>query len=263
MRANELNLNELRMVAQSGNVDAMVSLAEYYFAAKEWDELEVWGKKAADLDHIVAAYIMTAYMKMDAHITKKLGASASNVLASYRSAYVWAHRTMALYKSGADGVDRVQYEAVNQQCYETMINLAHCMQRQKRFADAIKVLANSNTYLSSLLRGIIQFHMGESDEELEKAYAVLRSVKKCGENRENIGEEDEIITRGACLLAAMERTGLGNSKKKPNLKEAVKVLKVVRDVVEDEAMIGILDKEMACYEKKFLGGWRYVESNET
>lgn len=106
-----MTLEEAKILADQGNLDAIIALGKYYFGNDANDddrdihEAIKWYEKGAEFGYPNCMYLASLLLGMNGHVIRKLagGSDASNSLDSLNKAMFWAQKA---YESGFKDADK-------------------------------------------------------------------------------------------------------------------------------------------------------------
>ena len=251
MKMDELKLNELVAVAEVGNEEAMVELANYYLREREYGDAFRWAHRAGQRGHTEGAFLTALVLSMRADMVNV--SDMEELVDNMRDSYIWAQRAWALYQSSAKGTEEYQKEFILKLCKKREIALAYVLGRNEKYDAVERLLEGDYSHMAKLMRAI---HTPPGTEPGD-VYKMLQVLKECEKEELTTCWAEDAVELAARLLAFHERDGY-NDKQKPNTKEAVRVLQNARMLLTSEKNIEALDKELSFYEKKLFGGWKYI-----
>lgn len=181
-------------------------------------------------------------------------------MASWQEAYRLGIALKECFLCQQPGTEKMDYlqaiSLVNQAAY----HLALCHYLKNDSEQALSLLAGLAGDGAQILRGILLFEGGQTGEDFESAFSALSRIS---ENEAYAGTvkseyEDFAYAAASVDLALCYRTGLGRMGAPPDLAAAVKTLSDGKRHVKNREGIALLEKELAHYREKLLGGYRYL-----
>lgn len=246
-----MSKEELITKAKAGDVDAMLQLISVLVNEEKFTDAMYWADKAAETGNMNAMYKAAHLhsLAMYAFKEKKIwGVMSTEAQAAQKNAalLVGAHRRGSINLN--DDVysqmlsilrDGLYYEAAF--CY---------MSEPSDYNRVIHLLKDLDTTRERFLCGYACFMVKQYDDAIEKLYAAYRDQAYLTSHKELI--EETIFVDAMRTLSAIERATNGNFEK------AMQILNQAINGVSDEEGKAFLRKELARYQKKLFGGWKYV-----
>ena len=111
-----------------------------------------------------------------------------------------------------------------------------------------------------ILYGSALFDTANYDDEYEYAWQQFKFIDGDVEyaSAPKAKYEEKIYTVAVLLLSQLYRQGLGEKHTKSNLEKSVNLLNFVKSYLTNEGMLELVDEELRHYQKKMLGGYKYV-----
>ena len=124
----------------------------------------------------------------------------------------------------------------------------------------ITLLKDIDDKRARILYGSALFDTANYDDEYEYAWQQFKFIDGDVEyaSAPKAKYEEKIYTVAVLLLSQLYRQGLGEKHTKSNLEKSVNLLNFVKSYLTNEGMLELVDEELRHYQKKMLGGYKYV-----
>lgn len=254
------DIHETLRAAESGDTGAMLELSEYYFLAEPSDieNAQKWADAAAEAG-VVGGYLIS--MRLHA-LTARAGEAmkfCELAIDEWRIVLSRAERLTQALREGLKlseeqrrgvfgALDDARYGIARSEFYKSDASEAAC-------GEIIASLRDVQTAKARMLCGVCSAHRGE----YPAAYRFISEALRDGDyaaSQKEIGEEG-IYTEAVADLAAFYRAGMPGVVER-DLDAAVRTLTNGCKTVRDEDLLGHLRSELARYQKKLFGGYKYV-----
>lgn len=246
-----MNIEELITKANAGDVDAMLQLVNIYIDKKDWNEAIDWADKAADGGNVNAMYKSVNLHSMRMHSLVAMGMlnglmpddaravqqNAAVLLGACQKGLIdlnddiYSHLLSALQ-------DGMYYEAVS--CYYS---------EPSNYDQIIHLLKDVDSAREQFLCGCALFDTKQYDEAMKKLNAAYQDQEYIVAEKKT--PEEGIFATAMHIFSEMERIN-------GNLDRAVVILNSAIGGVSEEEMKAHLRMELGKYQKKMLGGWKYI-----
>ncbi|MCD7784030.1 MAG: hypothetical protein LUH18_00340 [Oscillospiraceae bacterium] len=170
-----MTINEAEALAQEGNVDAMVALADYYMDQQKLGSAKRWYDTAADRGNLKALYMSVSLAPVDADITLKITGNMSDVCDVYIKA--WDYYSRGLNYPDLNDEARSIFLELNEN-NSLALNVGHSFTMSNRYDEGIDFMsAYDKDPRFSVLLGVCYTLEGKNPvraDYLEKGYLYLR-----------------------------------------------------------------------------------------
>ena len=246
-----MSREELIAKANNGDVDAMMQLVSIFVDEKDWNEATDWADKAAETGNVNAMYKAVSLHSMRMHSLAALGMlsglmpddaqavqnNAAVLIGASRKGLIdlddsiYSHLLTALR-------DGMYYEAVS--CYYT---------EPSDHNRIIHLLKDVDSAREQFLCGNAYFELELYDDALRKIDAAFQDKEYLANKKSTV--EEGIFAVATDVFSKLERIN-------GNLEKAVMILKQGIQSVAEEDTKAHLQEELGKYQKKMLGGWKYL-----
>lgn len=259
-----MTLEELKNLAQSGDIDAGIEVAQYYLSKGTYqDTVEAlkWSEMIAEKGSGAGAYLSMTARNLCAVIdqSKMVGdwAGAQN---NWEQTEKWARKVIQRVDDGDEhlGVEeKREAQAMIEECfYGCAVSLYHL----KKYENAITLLANRTGTREKMLLAMSKFSAAKDEKDYASAFVSLKQAFADSEYLVNGAahqEEEHIYALAAKSTAGLYRIGIRGTVQS-DLKKSVEILQAASGKLKDTDYRGMITKELTRYKKKFFGGYTYV-----
>lgn len=257
-----MTINEAIVEANSGNVEAMLAVADFYAKSEELGNgMEMalqWYEKAAETGNVYGMEMAGITYMISASTSLAIGAFADS-LEEWNRAFEKFHLLVQYEGYSLEKKRDIKKKA--QQCiYKTI----YCNVLLKRYEDALYILERisfKNVSKEMMLKGICLYHMAEETENYEEVYDILRyfeskSALSCLKDASNELEE-MILSEGYIALSLFYRIGIAGVER--DIDRAYSLLSMVADKIKGKMADEFIQEELSHYKKKLFGGYKYIK----
>lgn len=244
---------ELMNMAEAGNVDAVLELVKLCVDEQDWNNAIDWADKAAATGNVNGMYKAANLHSM--RMNSILGGGMpfwGVLLEDSKAAQENAAVLIGACRNGQIDLDADTYSSL----LTVLRDAIYCeavvayQSDSNDFERGIELLSSIETSREQVLCGLCYFELSKHDD----AVRVLNSVygDTTYARSKKIPVEEANYATAMFALSVMTRMNTGN------LDKAIMILNRGIEGITDEDMKAPLRKELARYQKKLFGGWKYV-----
>ena len=264
-----MTIEEAKQMADQGDIGAMCSLGDFYIKQNTGEGIKKASKgyELAARKNVIYAIHMTVLSK------KILAYSGLQVVAGYESeesvdfvkknweeVYDWASQEIEMLDDNVPGSEKIDIKQAVENYNDAIYYLALCNYELRNYDVVITLLKDIDDKRARILYGSALFDTANYDDEYEYAWQQFKFIDGDVEyaSAPKAKYEEKIYTVAVLLLSQLYRQGLGEKHTKSNLEKSVNLLNFVKSYLTNEGMLELVDEELRHYQKKMLGGYKYV-----
>ena len=158
------------------------------------------------------------------------------------------------------GSEKIDIKQAVENYNDAIYYLALCNYELRNYDVVITLLKDIDDKRARILYGSALFDTANYDDEYEYAWQQFKFIDGDVEyaSAPKAKYEEKIYTVAVLLLSQLYRQGLGEKHTKSNLEKSVNLLNFVKSYLTNEGMLELVDEELRHYQKKMLGGYKYV-----
>ncbi len=244
---------ELTSLAESGNVDAIMALVKMCIDDKNWNDAIDWADKAAASGNVNGMYKAANLHGMRMHSLLDggmpfWGLMLEDAKATQENAAV----LIGACRNGQIDLDDSTYSGL----LELLRDAVYCeavvayQSDENDYAKGVKLLGSIDTPREQTLCGLCYFELSQHDDAMRVLNSVYRNSTYAGAKK--VPVEEAQYGTAMFALSVMTRMNTGD------LEAAIAILNRGIDGVTDEDIKAPLRKELAKYQKKMFGGWKFI-----
>ena len=240
-----MTIEEAKQMADQGDIGAMCSLGDFYIKQNTGEgikEASKWYELAARKNVIYAIH-MTDFVKKN-----------------WEEVYDWASQEIEMLDDNVPGSEKIDIKQAVENYNDAIYYLALCNYELRNYDVVITLLKDIDDKRARILYGSALFDTANYDDEYEYAWQQFKFIDGDVEyaSAPKAKYEEKIYTVAVLLLSQLYRQGLGEKHTKSNLEKSVNLLNFVKSYLTNEGMLELVDEELRHYQKKMLGGYKYV-----
>lgn len=246
-----MNKEDLISKANSGDVDAMMQLVNIYIEEKDWNEAIDWADKAAETGDVNAMYKAVNLHSMRMHSLVALGMLSGLMPDDARAVQNNAAVLLGACKKGLVDLNDDIYSHLLSALQDGMYyEAASCYYAEPSdYGRIVHLLKDVDQAREQFLCGYAFFELKQYDDAISKIDEAFQDEEYLNAKKNTV--EEGIFATAAHTFSELERIN-------GNLDKAVMALSRGVQGVTDEEMKTHLRNELGKYQKKMLGGWKYI-----
>lgn len=254
-----MTLEELKRLAEQGDTGAMIEIADRIYDKNSYDKIVEsvsWDLRAAE------AGSLAGIMRSITGCTLIAVIDLLPDIKDWKEALYYSQQTLRWCDVARKEIqlDQDDLKMVTDSRNDCRYYCGVCHYYLKNYDEAARVLYGLQQPRAYVLYGVCMFQQGANDYDKRKtAYQVLSNVEKDVAYITSKKEyyEDSILSYAAFMLSAFYRIGLPGILNS-DLEHGVNIMTFVLSNLEYDVAKPLLQKELAKYKKKLLGGYKYV-----
>lgn len=244
---------ELTAMAGAGNVDAILSLVKLCVDEQDWNNAIDWADKAAATGNVNGMYKAANLHAMRMHSMLGGGMPFWGLLQEDSKAVQEnAAVLIGACRNGQIDLDDSTYsgllDLLRDAIYCEAVVAYQC--DDSDYAKGVQLLNGIDTPREQTLCGLCYFELSQHDD----AMRVLNSVY----NNTTYASAHKVPVEAAQYATAMFALSVMTRMNTGNLDRAIAILNRGIEGTSDEEMKAPLRKELAKYQKKMFGGWKFI-----
>ena len=256
-----MNLDEMIHRADSGDVEAMIWLCQYYNSRKNYDDFKralAYGEKAAESGNLQGMAIATSGNLILAMIDANSQLGDYNVAAQkYIKAIHWSQLRITM----ANGDSKIIAEA-RRDNDKAQYGIACCYYFMNNYDEALRHILYLDTVQAKILIGCCYYTLAENMDDYHRAYTWLRVLENCKDYEMEISKqsqnEQEIYAKAVWALSTIYRIGIPGEMEE-NVNWAYQFLSNHVQNLDAEGPKAVLQYALQHYKKKIFGGYKYID----
>lgn len=258
-----MDIEETKMLAQQGSVDAMMALAEHYAMNKDdEDSVEVafrYYELAANAGEPSAILKMArksnltagAFFTMLEHIGRDEG-----MIKNIEEAYRWAYKLVeAVRRINSASKETVSFAEDN--LLSAISRLSAVYYYDKKYDDMVRISKDVDHPYAQVIYGLALFELAETDEECARATPFLKNLENAAcwkEDYQTAKFSQVVLAKAATYLSILYRLIYHN------IDASRAALMLIVNFSQNEMLRDQAKEDVAeHYKKKLLGGYSYVK----
>ncbi|MBR3816479.1 MAG: hypothetical protein IKJ27_07115 [Clostridia bacterium] len=250
------NLNELITLADKGDLKAIIDIAQYYVDNNKMVDALDWWKRAYHLGHISSITVICHIQKLCAIAVIDM-AGLKSAEDELKELYQWTKLQQKHLKNGEISI-KEDSSVLEFASYK----LATIYYSQNNYKQVFSLSDDLNLSLrSQLLLGNTYF----KNELYSAAYNLLAKLENNSTYAQKIKEikdRDDYEIFSYCVathyLAGIYRIGLPSIHISSDLNKSHSILSFALPYVSDSAYSEVITEELAKFQKKLFGGYKYI-----
>ena len=186
--------------------------------------------------------------------------SVDFVKKNWEEVYDWASQEIEMLDDNVPVSEKINIKQAVENYNDAIYYLALCNYELRNYDVVITLLKDIDDKRARILYGSALFDTANYDDEYEYAWQQFKFIDGDVEyaSAPKAKYEEKIYTVAVLLLSQLYRQGLGEKHTKSNLEKSVNLLNFVKSYLTNEGMLELVDEELRHYQKKMLGGYKYV-----
>lgn len=252
-----MTLEELKRLAEQGDTGAMIEIADRLYDKNSYEKIEEatsWELRAAEAGNLAGI------MRSITGCTLLAGINLLPTIKDWKDALYYAQQTLHWSDVALKEIllDQDDLKMVTDSRNDCQYYCGVCHYFLDNYDEAIRSLNGLQQPRAYVLYGVSMYQSSARDH-LKTAYQVLSKVERdvAYITSEKEHYEDAILSFAAYELSSFYRLGVPGVVK-PDLDHGVAVMNFILSNLKYDSSKPLLQKELAKYKKKLLGGYKYT-----
>lgn len=258
-----MTLEEAKSLAEQGNVDAMMALADYYSQQKDdEDAINVafqYYEQAAEAGEPNAILKMAQTSRMTAGVGFSMMESVGRIdsmIEDIEKAYHWASMLEAAVRR-LNITNQETLEFVRENLIVAISRLSTVYYYDQKYDEMAKITKDIEHPYAQAIYGLALFEAAETDEEYAKTIPYLRNIENVAcwnKDYQSTKFSQGVLADTATYLSTIYRLISGN------IDASREALMLIVNNSQNESLRDQAKKDIADhYKKKLLGGYTYIK----
>ena len=258
-----MTLEDVKELANRGNVNAMMALAETYLSTENEKDRETafhYYELAAEAGNLNACLKMAQVSELTANavfaMTDTLG-HGGDTLRYLEKAYHWASLLEGSVRSmRKSGLQDNHYDYIRDKLIVAISRLATFYYMEKRYDDIVNITKDVDHPYAKAVCGLALFEIAESDDEVGRTFPFLKHIEN-----DACWKEDFQSTKYSQILPVLAASNLSTIYRvlKGNTDASYAALKKIVDFSRSEELRKNAQEDLDNhYRKKMFGGYSWV-----